>query len=644
MKSRKINVYVGDFETTVYEGQERTDVWASALVQLYTDDVTIYHTIGDTLEAISALPSRSIIYYHNLKFDGAFWLDYLMQEKGFILSGEMSEDCTDFHYTREREMSDNTIITSISDMGAWYRIVFKYKGKLYELRDSLKLLPFSVEVIGKSFGTKHKKLNMEYTGYRYPGCEITDEEKKYIANDVLVVKEALEIMYDQGHNKLTIGSCCLSEYKEDYRYFDDYDNYFPNLYEQLIDSDTYGSISVGDYIHNAYRGGWCYLVPSKKGIHYNGFTADVNSLYPSVMHSESGSKYPYADGVMWKGNYIPDWAKLPDRYFYVRFSCEFELKEGYLPFIQIKKDIRYKATDMLTTSRIWDSKQQRYCSYIKWFDGSVSRARVTMTVTETDWYLINEHYNLYNLEILDGVVFYAQTGLFDRYINKYRKIKQESTGAVRTLAKLFLNNLYGKMAASTDSSFKIPIVIDGVVRYGVVKENEKTPGYIAIGAAITSYARNFTIRAAQKNYHGESNPGFIYADTDSIHCDIPLSEVKGITVHPSNFCCWKIENEWDIGMFTRQKTYIEHTVKEDGEDVDPYYMIKCAGMPKKCKKLLDASLRGVTLPGLTDYERAFVEVKRELSDFDLGLCVPGKLLPKRIPGGIILVETDYEMR
>ena len=73
---------------------------------------------------------------------------------------------------------------------------------MLELRDSL-----------KPFGTKHKKLDMEYTGFRYAGCTITDEEKEYIKNDVLVVKEALEIMYQEGHTKLTIGSCCLAEYK-----------------------------------------------------------------------------------------------------------------------------------------------------------------------------------------------------------------------------------------------------------------------------------------------------------------------------------------------------------------------------------------------------------------------------------------------
>ena len=69
----------------------------------------------------------------------------------------------------------------------------------------MKLLPLSVNAIGKSFDTKHKKLNMEYEGFRYAGCEITEEEKQYIANDVLVVKEALEIMESEGHLKLNIG-------------------------------------------------------------------------------------------------------------------------------------------------------------------------------------------------------------------------------------------------------------------------------------------------------------------------------------------------------------------------------------------------------------------------------------------------------
>ena len=74
--------------------------------------------------------------------------------------------------------------------------------------------------------------------------------------------------------------------------------------------------------------------------------------------------------------------------------------------------------------------------------------------------MLKEHYTLLDFEILDGCYFTAQIGIFDDYINKYRDIKIHATGARRQLAKLFLNNLYGKMAASTESSFKIAYMTD----------------------------------------------------------------------------------------------------------------------------------------------------------------------------------------
>ena len=218
---------------------------------------------------------------------------------------------------------------------------------------------------------------------------------------------------------------------------------------------------------------------------------------------------------------------------------------------------------------------------------------------------------------------------------------------MRTEAKLFLNNLYGKMASSTDSSFKIAFMKpDESVGFDYVEQHEKTAGYIAVGSAITSYARNFTIRAAQKNYHGVNKPGFIYADTDSIHCDLPTDQFKGITVHDKNFCCWKLESTWDIATFTRQKTYIEHVVAEDCEPIDkPYWNVKCAGMPDRCKELFVRSMEGDTgKEGESDEVKEFLKKKRTLEDFRVGLKVPCKLMPKRIKGGVLLVETTYEMR
>jgi hypothetical protein len=179
-------------------------------------------------------------------------------------------------------------------MGQWYTFKIKEGPYLIELRDSLKLLPFSVKKIGKSFGTKHKKLDMEYVGVRYAGCEITPEEESYIKNDVLVVKEAIEIMYEEGHDKLTIGSCCLTEFKKTVDKWD-YKHFFPDIYTIPLD-ESYGSPNAGEYVRRSYKGGWCYVVEGKaKKLKHNGTTADVNSLYPSMMHSESGNRYPVGE-------------------------------------------------------------------------------------------------------------------------------------------------------------------------------------------------------------------------------------------------------------------------------------------------------------------------------------------------------------
>ena len=74
---------MGDFETTVYKGQVNTEVWASACVELFTEDVKIFHSIGEQFDYFKSLKQNIIVYYHNLKFDGAFWLSYLMVDLGF---------------------------------------------------------------------------------------------------------------------------------------------------------------------------------------------------------------------------------------------------------------------------------------------------------------------------------------------------------------------------------------------------------------------------------------------------------------------------------------------------------------------------------------------------------------------------------
>lgn len=644
-----------DFETTVYEGQEHTEVWASACVELGTEDVQIFHSIEETFQYFKSLRCNLILYYHNLKFDGAFWLDMLLNNPKY------SQAITDlgegrYEWKKRADMYNNQYQYSISAMGMWYSITIKNRDRIIEIRDSLKLLPFSLREIGKSFKTKHQKLDMEYEGFRYAGCEITEAEREYISNDVLVLKEALEIMFEEGHDRLTIGSCCLAEYKNSIGGKEEFNRLFPDMYEYEINPDIYGEPNAGLYIKHSYKGGWCYVVRGKENkLFSNGVTADVNSLYPSMMSSESGNIYPIGYPNFWHGDYIPDKAQGSDKYFFIRIKTRFKIRANKLPFIQIKGSLYYRGTEMLTTSDVWDKKKQKYCRYYKDKSGEVHDTQTILTLTCTDYKLFREHYTVTDFEILDGCWFYAMSGIFDNYIDKYKKIKMESKGARRTLAKLFLNNLYGKMATNTDSSFKYArLNEDNIVEYQEVEEHNKKAGYIPVGSAITSYARNFTIRAAQKNYYGVNKRGFIYADTDSIHCDLSPEELIDVPVHETAFCHWKLESSWDEAIFIRQKTYVEHIIAEDLEPIDtPYYSIKCAGMPESCKKLFRASM----LTGeeqeqyikdeeikMNDKKREFINTKRNIGDFKIGLKVPGKLMPKRMRGGILLVETDYELR
>lgn len=660
----KSRTFVADFETTVYKGQAHTEVWAAAMVEMFSEDVSIYHSLPEFFQALIDLDCNIDIYFHNLKFDGGFWLPFLMQDMRYKQAVNLTDEeinalqeneIADIHFLPDKEMKNNTFKYIISDMGEWYMIVIKVKKHFITIKDSLKLLPFSVKKIGEGFKTKHRKIELEsgYTGFRYAGCEITEQDKEYISNDVLVVKEALEIMFSEGHDRLTIGSCCLAEYKSFWYDAKAYYNTFPDLTKIPVDENIYGAKNADQYIRKSYKGGWCYVVPQKRcRIINNGLTADVNSLYPSMMHSDSGNYYPVGFPTFWKGNYIPVCCQLKDQYYYfVRIRCEFDIKPNFLPCIQVKGDFNYPPNAWLLTSKIFDANSCRFYEYYIDKNGEYHDTSLILTLTMTDYELIQEHYDLKNVEILDGCFFRAQKGIFDDYIEKYQKIKMNSSGAIREISKLFLNNLYGKMAASDESNFKFAVVKeDQTIGFIPVLANEKRPGYIAAGSAITSYARNFTIRAAQKNYYGPYKPGFIYADTDSIHCDLPPDKLQGITVDDKKFLCWKLEASWNSAWFVRQKTYIEHVVAENLKPINSaYYNVKCAGMDDICKDLFIKSLEGYkpTEEDKTKYtpeQIAFLQTKRTYKDFNVGLQIYGKKVPKRIRGGIVLIDDYYTMR
>ena len=124
MRIKKYRYFVCDFETTVYENQEKTEVWASASVEMFTDDVIILHSIADQFNYFKELNCNIVAYYHNLKFDGAFWLSYLLEDLKLEQAYEKTgESINSVKWVHDKYMKNNTFKYSISDKGMWYTFV-----------------------------------------------------------------------------------------------------------------------------------------------------------------------------------------------------------------------------------------------------------------------------------------------------------------------------------------------------------------------------------------------------------------------------------------------------------------------------------------------------------------------------------------
>lgn len=605
------SIYAADFETRAGKAaleDNKTYVWAWCLTDIYNrEHVITGNRINSFIETISHLGNITV-YFHNLKFDGKFIISFLLkigykyvtktEEKKTLCKGEF--DCM------------------ISEEGVFYaiRINFGYR-RTVDIRDSTKKLPGTVKSIGESFKTKAQKLSIDYVEERPEVYKMTAQEEHYIKNDVLVIAEALEHQYNSGLGKMTIGSDCLNEYKA--MLGDNYRRLFPEL-EESIDKD----------IRRAYKGGWCYLdKPGEYGFDkkITGYTYDVNSLYPFVMHSMSGNKYPFGQPVHFDGEYIDD--PIHD-IFIQHIKASFIIKDNFLPMVQVKNNPLYKGNEWLKSSYYTD------------ITGGLQLGEVDLYLTGGELDMFFRHYEVLSCEFIDGWKFQSECGFFDEYINKWIEVKKNSTGAIRQIAKLMLNNLGGKFGMRTELCNKEPYLDEnGVLK---LKRSEAGPSkhhgvYIPVAVFMTSYARQYTITAAQANYEN-----FIYSDTDSIHL---LKPGKNITIHDKNLGAWALEKTWNIGIFRRQKTYFEFA---DGDLTELEELNKnYADYETKCKfdKLITDCIKcaGMPVEAKAKFMRMILSGDKKLSDFNIGLVISGaKLLPKDVPGGVVLVETDFTMK
>lgn len=572
-------LYTADFETTTKAAGDATGarVWAWAVCEISNPENTYYGTaLSDFMAWIG--DHAGTYYFHNLRFDGQYIIDYLYKA-GWTWASKLKR-CKQF-------------TTVISRMGQWYRIELlmwnpreKRRTKVVIL-DSLKLLPFSVADIAQAFNLDEGKGDLDYDTWRPEGHLLTDAELDYIRRDVQIMAKALKIaVLDEGMSKSTIGANALASWKKgmgkQWRLL------FPKL----------GNV-VDAQLREAYRGGFTYCMPEYRDVDiYDGVSVDYNSMYPSMMISK---RYPFGEPIYFEGRYQRDIL----RPLYIQhLVATWTLKPDGIPFLKpnrhvICEDHEYP-TEVTEPTELW--------------------------ITSVDLELARVMYDFDVWKYIDGYKFCEKHGteVFGEYITYWGDRKATSTGAIRLICKLYLNNLYGKFATNPDPFIKVPVLDEGVVRLQTVESKERETIYIPLACFVTAYARDTLLRAAMAN-----RARFVYCDTDSLHL-LGTEAPEGIPLDDHKLCAWKVEGRFKHARHLRAKTYCW--------DLNDEFDVICAGMPDNIKEHVTWENFHV---GFKNYDTI---VNEDGSTEDVVRPGWGKLLAVKVDGGSLLVESKFEIQ
>lgn len=619
--------YAADFETNVPSSEDKsTYVWAWGVMEVAPQSELTYGTGILTFLEFMVRNKPGIYWFHNEKFDGSFILNYCLSH-GFSY----------YDISSEQDQPDYSIGAIIGAQGQYYLITIKMNGQIYKIQDSLKKCPMPISKIAKSLKLERLKGEIDYKIHREEYAdELAEDDLKYLENDIWILKEMLlRLFKDNKLNGMTIGSDCMKEYKKlmieernkilgtniDPNSSKEQDKVFRNRFPKLSDE-------VDSFIRKSYRGGYVFKKPGIKDVNEQGFTIDYNSMYPSVMHSKLGYKYPIGNPIYFEGEPTDSRYEL----YVVHIKCILELLPNRWPTVQLKGNMLYKQTEYITST---DGQEEE----------------LYLTNVDLHWLLKNYNLEWTDITFIDGYYFNSSLGLFDSYINKWYAIKEQATRdkdpVMRYLAKLFQNNLYGKFGTNPYSTTKIPYIENGVLKFET-REEKRDSVYIPVATFCTAYARNELWSALE--ILGYDN--FDYCDTDSLH---GTGKIPNVNLSDTALGAWKCESTWSKARFLRAKTYAEYIDDEQRWD------IKCAGMSDSIKEsiTIDQFDFGFKYVGQSYVDRynelknksnLTIKERMELKLFEqddwskIIIVDKPKLQPKQIVGGVVLTDTVFKIK
>lgn len=618
------------FDTETDNNGERAWVVQWALVD-QKGKADIGRTVDEFIDRLRRMfdrsPKHDYIYIHNIDYDWWFIMD------------AVSEFCSNNSVTLTPVMRNNRIISM--DLEASEDS--EYEGRI-TFRDSAKKIPGSkLQDLGRMIGLpKLEGVSEDF----HPGwseeVDFSDPKRwEYVIRDAEIVARAMHRLHAGGKKKSTASGDAWSLMKKFIGTNEKGERFKDDLRWQKLFPILPSELDI--HLRKGYMGG--LNMSFGRGVNIAEECAggcitheDVHSMYPTVM---SYDPLPYGEPTV-------DFKPPAEGVLYIVECCiKLQLKEGLLPWFQFKTGLDYQMEGIPFGTPIEATYQ--------WHEMTLTNVDLDVLM---DWYDVEfnpDYCNLYH-------IFLSKTGVFRGYIEKYMKEKEsaEKGSLEYTSAKLAMNSGYGRMALSREQiETKLQkgqrLNDDGEMEsfYYFTNEmhiSEETENYLPYAMFVTAYARARLLENVMQCL--KEGKRVFHCDTDSvIHEGLESEEMD----HSDELGGWGIEARPQVLIEGGFKRYIEllnvpPTCLKD-------FSMACAGVPQRVNhlgvpvgmwvELLDDPrliYDGVVL-GQEDY-RIKSEWLRDLyieNGMDPDHVDTRKLLPKHVPGGIILEPHSHKL-
>lgn len=397
-------IWFADFETVTQETKyfkehNDTKVWLWYIKSFDEKQDRLGIEIKDFMEFVYSLDDKSIIYFHNLTWDGDFIIKYLV-------------NCEDWNIINFDEKIENKTLNIFRRGKTIYTIKLFFDSKIITFKCSYQILPASIQNLGKSINIQKLKTDDEAFYDVEPQSKIEYVSQyliDYIKNDVIIalrsfknLKNILENIQEDFdiHSHITVGSITRWMMKQ-------YDS-----------AKCYITENEYEIASHLYRGGFTQFNKQYQKFNMNTndmMIIDVNSAYPYFL----SQNLPYGlsdkpiENETLKVYHLELEGKIKQEYNNI--YCYMNMKDSFIDY----KDYRYVNEMKKHNVYLFDFELETYAKFYN----------LKYTILQT-WYVktsnfLNEYMNT----------------LFE-YKTKYKQAKEQG---MLLVIKILLNSAYGSL-------------------------------------------------------------------------------------------------------------------------------------------------------------------------------------------------------